>query len=109
MNTGSTGIRVGALGFSAGGHSRVDNRNALQRGLSSGRGDNLAESNRPDFMIRIPGGDDGGRTTHNGSRTYLLGDAPNDEMVMRFKRAAGVGRYAANLRRMRLTMERSRC
>ena len=77
--------RVGVLGFSAGGHLASTIGTHFNEDFSSGRGDNLAESNRPDFMILVyPVVTMQAGLTHNGSRTYLLGDAPNDEMVMRF-------------------------
>ena len=82
--------RIGALGFSAGGHLTSTLGTHFERDFSGGMGDHLDVSHRPDFLLLIYPvitlRDDYG---HQGSRNNLLGeDAPD----------AAVGRFSNHLR-----------
>ena len=77
--------RIGVLGFSAGGHLASTVGTRFTEDFSSGEGDHLDLSHRPDFMVLvypvITMMDD---YTHRGSQRELLGENPEEQQLERF-------------------------
>jgi acetyl esterase/lipase len=77
--------KVGILGFSAGGHLASTVGTHFTEDFSSGKGDHLNLSHRPDFMVLvypvITMMDD---YTHHGSQRGLLGEHPTEAQLQRF-------------------------
>lgn len=77
--------RIGVLGFSAGGHLASTVGTHFTEDFSSGKGDHLNLSHRPDFMVLvypvITMMDD---YTHRGSQQALLGEKPAELELKRF-------------------------
>jgi len=77
--------KVGVMGFSAGGHLASTVGTHFNEDFSSGKGDNLDISNRPDFLVLvypvITMMDD---FTHKGSQRGLLGVNPDRSQIQRF-------------------------
>src|SRR4051812_38991409 len=76
--------RIGVMGFSAGGHLASSASTHFEAG-TSGAGDPIDRvSSRPDFAILgYPVISFVEPWTHQGSKTYLLGDAPDPQLARR--------------------------
>lgn len=82
---GFSSERVGVLGFSAGGHLASTVGTHFDVDFSDGQGDNLDQSNRPDFMILVyPVITMKERYGHRGSRIALVGSDPRWPIIERF-------------------------
>lgn len=74
--------RIGVLGFSAGGHLASTAVTHFDDGIADAPDPVDRASSRPDFGVLIyPVITMTGPFTHRGSRAYLLGDSPADELV----------------------------
>ncbi len=77
--------KVGILGFSAGGHLSSTIGTHFAQDFSSGKGDHLDQSNRPDFMVLVyPVVTMQDDYTHGGSQRGLLGEEATDAQKGRF-------------------------
>ena len=77
--------RIGVMGFSAGGHLASTVGTHYAEDFSGGEGDNLAQRNRPDFMILVyPVITLAEDYAHGGSRRGLLGEDPAPAEIARF-------------------------
>jgi acetyl esterase/lipase len=76
--------RVGIMGFSAGGHLASTAGTHFHEGDADAADSVDRHSCRPDFMILVYPVITMDDTTHRGSRTKLLGEAPSEELVELF-------------------------
>jgi acetyl esterase/lipase len=73
--------RIGILGFSAGGHLASTLGTHFDAGKADSKDEIERVSSRPDLMVLIYPVITMGEFTHKGSKLYLLGENPSDELI----------------------------